>query len=321
MDFPASPSPDFAPPAASPERSPAPVLLAGAATTAAALAAQYFLNQQEINPLGFHLNYIIPAGAIGVGLVATGGFSLAAWKGGHRITGRVLFFCAAVLVAGYFAEQYLEYRQVFPDGRSRAGKAVGFWQFYEVYGRTMRFTSKRAGGAGKSLGVWGLGVLALRVAGFTLGGLVGPFALRTKSYCAPCGRYRNERTLAVVAAGIKPKLFGNDSPERVAQRTEKAQAAEVLLSAVLADAAKGDGASLTTRLASAGPPDQKSAATAADTRLSFSLRACPQCGDGELVVSKITGHGKQIRTVEVARQPIGRAVAEALKQGPAHQII
>ena len=230
---------------------------------------------------------------------------------GHRITGRVLFFCAAVLVAGYFAEQYLEYKLIFPDGTRRDGQSIGFWQFYELYGRSMRFTGKRS--TGGALGGWGLGVLALRVAGFTLGGLVGPLVLRSKSYCAACGRYRNQRDLALVAAGIKPKLFGNDAPERVAQRTEKAQAAQALLAAVLADAAKSDGTSLAARLLIAGPASQKAEAAAADARLSFVLKACPQCGDGELVVNQITGQGKQVKTVEVARQPVGRALAEGLR--------
>jgi hypothetical protein len=54
------------------------VILAGLLTTALALLGVYVLDAKgDFNIMGWHLNYVIPGGAIIVGLVASSGYGVA----------------------------------------------------------------------------------------------------------------------------------------------------------------------------------------------------------------------------------------------------
>src|SRR5205085_11899337 len=113
------------------------------------------------------------------------------------------------------------------------------------------------GKPGEPLGALCLAVRALQIAGFVLGGLLAPLVLRLASYCDACGRYRKNRIVAVVPAGIPDKLIGNNSPERTAERNQRREAAEAMLQAVLRDVAGGDGAAAAAKLLQEGPLAKK----------------------------------------------------------------
>jgi hypothetical protein len=315
MDLSANAPSDFASPALHAERSVLPVLAAGAVSTAIALAVQHFVLMAGTSIMGWHINWVIPAGAMGLGIIASVGFGMAAWFGGRRITQRMLLAAAAVLVAGYFAQQYIEYRLIFPDGQRGSGEPISFFEYYDLSARMMRFSSSKGSGKpGAPLGAWGLGVRALQIIGFALGGLIVPFALKAHSYCEACGRYRNKRQIALVAAGIPDKLFANNSPERTAERTQRREAADAAVKAVLDAVAAGDGASAAEKLALAGPSAKKREANKADARIVFTLASCARCREGELELSVVTGQGKQVKTEKLVSVPAGPSVVEHLSK-------
>src|SRR5580692_2014574 len=53
------------------------VLIGGAASTAVALLAVYFLNETGTNVMGWYADYVLPIGALLVGLLASSGFGVA----------------------------------------------------------------------------------------------------------------------------------------------------------------------------------------------------------------------------------------------------
>jgi hypothetical protein len=99
---------DFSPPRSTP--SPVPVLMAGGASTILALVAVYLLEQVGFNAMGQYADFVLPIGAIGVGLVASSGFALASWRSGTRLSGALLIAVLAMLVCAYFLPRYLEFR-------------------------------------------------------------------------------------------------------------------------------------------------------------------------------------------------------------------
>jgi len=306
MDFPAQPPDAFAGTSVDPnQRSALPVLIATAVSTALAVLAQHALMARGINVIGFHVNYILPLGAVLVGLVASLGGGIVAYNGGHRVTGRLLFAVSALLLAGYGASQYLTFRSAFPEGGG-----PGFIDWYEFSARSIRFSGKR--GAGGALGGWGLAVRALQAAGFVLGGLIAPLILRSLPYCARCGRYRKTKELAVVGAGIPDKMFGNDAPERVEQRKQLLEAAQAARAEVFAAAAKADGPGAAALLDRHGPRARSKEAHAGNARIVFELAHCPGCGEGELKATLVTGQGKQIKREQLQAQSVTPPVAESL---------
>src|SRR3954467_8419799 len=77
------------------------VLLGGFITSALTLAGIYWLNRKspDFHPMGFYANYVIPAGAILVGLVAGSGYGIASWLTGARI-GRGLLWTVVAMQTG-----------------------------------------------------------------------------------------------------------------------------------------------------------------------------------------------------------------------------
>ena len=69
------------------------VLFAGLATTAFTLLGIYWMNIHfpDINVMGWHLDYVIPAGAILVGIVSALGYGVVSWMSGIKIV-RGLFW-------------------------------------------------------------------------------------------------------------------------------------------------------------------------------------------------------------------------------------
>jgi hypothetical protein len=93
----------YAPQAKSPTRV-VPIILAGVLTTALALLGVYLLDAKaEFNIMGWHLNYVIPGGAIIVGLVASSGHGLASYFTGLKIRKGLLWMILLLQLGAYFA--------------------------------------------------------------------------------------------------------------------------------------------------------------------------------------------------------------------------
>src|SRR5678815_2792706 len=79
------------------------VLQCGIVTSVLALAGVYWLgrNTTDFHIMGWYANYVIPAGALIVGLVAGSGYGIASWFSGVRIS-RGLLWTVLLLQTGAY---------------------------------------------------------------------------------------------------------------------------------------------------------------------------------------------------------------------------
>jgi len=296
---------------------PAPlVLAAGLVSTALALAGVWALSRfADENVMGLYADYVIPAGAILVGLVASSGFGVGSWTTGTKVSGLLLVGVAIILVGGYWAAQYIEFRLLFPDGAlARDGTELGFFDFYDAVTRSFAWVEH--GKKGSQLGAWGYALCVGEVVGFSGGGLAIPILLRKVPYCRACGVYMRSPVVALLPAGIEPKRVGKKKVQELADREAQANAAYARAQAGLArllEAGKmGDATVFAAAVAEEGPLSRKRAAGKLSARVQVKIVHCARCAAGELQASVMTGQGKALKVTPLTTQPLEKGVAPRL---------
>ena len=293
------------------------LLLAGAITTALSLTCVYLAGQAGHNIMGWYGNYIIPVGALLVGLGSSSGFGMSSWHTGTRIGGGVLAAVMGTLIVAYFAAQYLEFRQLYPEGVFlEDGTPLGFGGYFDLTTRAFQWAPDREGDAeGSPFGVYGYLMRALEILGFVLGGIAVPLVLRHKPYCESCGRYKRTRKVGLLAAGVRPKKVSKRKPLEVASYEQSAIAAREQgyqnLDSLMAAAARGDRAALLDELAThASSPARK--VNKLTNRISVELIHCPVCLDGSLHATSLSGSGNQTQRAPIGDVAIDSSVVASL---------
>jgi hypothetical protein len=293
------------------------VLLAGALSTALALVGVWAIARfTDENVMGWYANYVLPVGPLLVGLVASSGFALGSYWSGAKITGPLLWMMLAILVAGYALGQWLEFRQLFPDGAVLDdGTELGFWGYFDLVTRSIAFTG-RDKVAGRPLGALGYLVRVGDLVGFTAGGLLVPFGLRKLPYCATCAAYMRRPVVALLAADVPRKRIAKKDAAALAaheaSRQEARSRAEAGLTRLYQVAGGGDGAAFSAAVAEVGPLSARRATHRLDSRLQVRAVHCRRCGAGELRTELVTGQGKQVRTRPLSSLPLERGVVARL---------
>ena len=97
------------------------VLVSGLFTSALALAGVYWLgkNSNDFHIMGWYANYVIPAGAMIVGIAAGSGYAVASWLTGSRISRGLLAAVLILQTTAYLTAEYVEYRDVMDGLRQR----------------------------------------------------------------------------------------------------------------------------------------------------------------------------------------------------------
>ena len=298
------------------------VLICGLTTTALALFGVYFFDArtEDFHIMGWYANYILPVGALLVGLVAASGYGLASWFSGIKITRGLLWTVLILQVAAYFGAQYIEFKG--RDLIHRDGRPVGFLEYFDFAARSFAWKQKD-GSMGQPLGAWGYAFRGLEIAGFALGGLLVPFALRKVPYCQSCRRYMRTRQLALFPASVPArKVKKSDAAGLAAYQSEQQQAFE---------SGKGVWESL-QKLAetnqSANFQDQlaalqagKKAAAKLPQRLSLQLVNCGRCQSGWLNAVLLSGQGRDLKRTPFARADLHPEFVRALQPSPAGAIM
>lgn len=292
------------------------VVASGAATTLLALAAVWALSTfAGENVMGWYADYVLPAGALLVGVVASSGFGVASWVTGTKITGKLLVAVGLSLFAGYWGAKYLEFRVAFPDGASFAdGTPAGFFDWYDFVTRS--FAWNEHGKLGKPLGALGYALRVGEIVGFSAGGLVAPFLMRRMPYCTSCGVYMRQTVVAVVPAGVVPKRIKRK--DRAAATAQEAEARTAYargaagVERIVAAARAGDAAAFGAAVAEVGPLSARRATEKLSTRLHVRVVQCRRCAAGALHVQQLTGQGQQLRSQLLAEHPLERGVAPRL---------
>jgi hypothetical protein len=284
------------------------VLSAGIATTALALFGVWWLdnNTTDFNIMGWYADYVLPAGALLVGLAAGSGYGIASYLTGLRIRRGLLLAVLALQLAGYAAAQYLEFRSLTREGPivDADGQALSFAGYYHA--RAMSFAWEDHGRRGEPLGSWGYLFVGLGVVGFALGGMLAPALLMKMPYCERCSLYMKTRALALVPASARRRRVPKKDPAGQAAYAEEQKRAEANAGAVLEQmtslAARGDALGVKTALSTYPPRGAEARrVNRLPARLSIRLARCRQCSSGHLQPSMITGQGRGIRVKALER--------------------
>jgi len=291
------------------------VVVGGLVTTALALTGVWLASQYDQNVMGWYANYVLPVGAILVGLVASSGYGAASYVSGTKVTGWLLALVLVLLALSYFTAKWVEFRLVFPDGVLDDGTPAAFWSYFDASTRSIYWVARNAHDTdGAPLGAWGYALRGLELAGFVGGGAFIPFALRRLPYCAGCQAYKKTKRIAFFPAGVAVKSISKKKVEALAayEAADAAAAAqgEATLAAILAAGASTLPAALHSEVAKV-PKLGNYAAQKLSARLAVDLVYCRRCADGELKAIRLTGRGKQISRTELAQQSLGRETVTA----------
>jgi hypothetical protein len=293
------------------------VLVAGIVTSALALFGVWWLdaNTKDWHIMGWYGDYVIPAGAIIVGLAAGSGYGIASYVTGLRIRRGLLWSVLGLQLAAYAAAQYLEFRALTSENPivEDDGTPVSFARYYHL--TAINFAWDDHGRRGEPLGMWGYVFVGLGVLGFAAGGVLAPAALLKKPYCEKCRLYMKGRNLALVPACVKARR-AKDADEKLAYAEENLRAeatAQGVLDRVAAHAAKGDARAIQGEL-QPYPANGSEARRVGRLlrRLRVRLVHCRSCGSGYLQPTIMTGQGRGIRLQNLQRADVTPDVAHLL---------
>ncbi|HUT32347.1 MAG TPA: hypothetical protein VNE39_02615 [Planctomycetota bacterium] len=281
------------------------VLGAGLITTTLALLGVYLVNAYAgENIMGWYANYVIPVGAILVGLVAASGYGLASWFAGVKVTRILLVTIVVLQVAAYFAAQYIEYANLPAEVREKAS----FWEYFDLVTRSFKFKG-RDGQWGPEVGAWGYGLRALEIVGFVLGSLIVPIVLWKKPYCNACHTYFRTRSLGLLPAGPPmKKLKKKDAEGQAAYAKEKEQtwaAGAALLATLTGHATGGRAEEFRALLAEHAPKAKQKEYGKLTRRIVLTASHCPRCHVGFLKATALAGQGKQMRQTPLGQAALG----------------
>lgn len=318
----------LAPPADAPmdEASPrgaGPVIQGGLATTFVTLAVLFLFGHYDVdfNPMGFYAWYIVPAGAILVGLCAGSGYGLVSWFRGVRIQRKLLVGVVILQFLAYGAAEYLEYRDILgrvQEEAARDGQSVdepGFLNYYHHKAINFAWKAKHGDGIGEPLGLFGYVFVGLAAVGFIGGGLIGPLATASQPYCAGCQRYMRTKNLGLIPASVMNRKFkkadaAEGKVEWEADNDAAATAAQTHANELIRLAEAGDVDTFRATGQSAFGP--KKATDKLPIRISTDLVHCPACYRGWLRHSAVSGQGKEVRRVPVSQIEVSGAFGEGV---------
>ncbi|MBA4388025.1 MAG: hypothetical protein C0404_08595 [Verrucomicrobia bacterium] len=277
------------------------VIVGGLVTSAISLSLVFVLDKltDSFNIMGFYLNYVIPAGALVIGLIAGSGYGAVSLWRGIKISKGLLWVVMGLQLVAYFVAQYLEYLDVL--ARLDDGVKLTFLQYYDFMARAFAWKQEN-GSVGTPLGLWGYAFRALEAAGFAFGGLIVPVILLKKPYCMQCQVYMKSRDLCLIPAGVQEKkIKKKDTEAQAAYEAEIKQAlteGQNALSQLQAHA-QGWQADEFKKIVKF-LVDRNRTTGKLTGRIAMKLVFCRRCRDGYLAPVMLTGQGEAIAMTPLA---------------------
>ncbi len=284
------------------------VLAWGLLTSLLTLSVVHWLSSQDsdFHIMGWYADYVIPAGALLVGIAASSGYGLASWFSGIKITKRLLWTVLALQVLVYFVAQYIEFRHLQPAPHNRDGTPMSFFTYYDRVARAFAWKKEHGGGSGEPLGAWGYFFRGLEVLGFAGGSLIVPAVLFKAPYCQACQRYMRTRALGTVGASVPlKKVKKKDVAGLEAHQAEQNEAfakGNRITEIMQGLAADGKSTEFKQTLGEVKAAHKK--AYKLPARFQVHLTSCRKCQAGWLRLNLLRGQGKQVSNVEVSRQDL-----------------
>jgi len=291
------------------------VLIFGLITTSLALTGIYLLDRSgaDFHIMGLYADYVIPAGAIIVGIAASSGYGMASWFSGIKITRNLLWMVVVLQLLAYFAAQYIEFNSLHLLHRD--GSAVGFFEYYDLVARS--FAWKQSNGSmGQPLGAWGYFFRGLEVLGFVAGGLIVPLALCKAPYCPACQLYMKTRQLGLVPASVPvKKVKKSDEAGKAAYEAERHLALDngkQTLTTFQQLATSNNTAEFRKKVEEL--QSGKKQAGKLPGRFSLQLVHCKRCYSGQLIAKLLLGQGKQMKQSEYSRTDLHSEFVRSVAQ-------
>ena len=253
------------------------ILYGGLATSAGALFLVYLIAKSGFNLMGFYWLFIVPVGAILVGLVSGVGYAVMSKWTNFRASGTYLWFVVGVSLLTYGASHYVTYRQVL-SAHGLAPNQVSFIDYMRVTTESAEMAD-HDGDNGFTVGKFGYFLLLLEAIGFGGAAAIPLLIVSQAAYCEDCGKYmvkeweafhNSEKTTAELKGKKDEKAaLIEASMQEVLARTfgdDDATEAEAAVTVI-------DGVKLEAWQAEMGPIDNKALA-----RVHVLVKHCQDCG-------------------------------------------
>ena len=305
----------YAPITVRPSKSPLPVILAGLLTTGLTMLGVYLMNTSasDFNVMGWYADYILPVGALLVGVAAASGYGVASWISGIKITKSLLWIVLALQVAAYFTAQYIAFHNLHLAYRD--GTPVGFFAYFDFLARSFAW-KQHDGLPGTPLGMWGYAFRGLEIIGFCGGGVIVPAILRKTAYCEDCQIYMRTKSLALIPASLPHQKIKKSETAALAAYEENQQKtfaeSRTRLASFWQLAAEGKTPQLNSELQQFAAGRKQTAKLS--QRIEVKLISCRQCWSGQLSATLITGQGKQQTTSPLGMTPVHRDFVHLILQ-------
>ncbi len=299
---------NYAPPAKSRSRQFI-VIAAGLFTSAVALVFVWYISVEgKTEIMSEYANYVIPWGALLVGLGASSGYGIASWITGVKIRKGMLLVIVGLSVLAYFGAQYVNFLSLGPMVVKATGKRLDFWYYFHLNAINFAWEQKD-GKVGEPLGMAGYFFRMLELAGFVGGSLIAPAALMNKPYCELCEQYMSSKTLATIpdyatADFMEKRLKKANAGKQKFVHDQTLASADHVLNILRQYLTINDAAGFNDIIAQIAPGSKR--ANKVHTRVVINLRRCSRCNNGYFEPLFLIGQGKRLKTTKMAKTEIER---------------
>ena len=278
------------------------ILYGGLATSAGALFLVYLIAKAGFNLMGLYWLFILPVGAILVGMVSGVGYAVMSKWTNFRASGTYLWFVVGVSLITYGASHYVTYRQVLSE-HGLTPDQVSFVDYMKVTTESTEMAD-HDGKNGFTVGKFGYLLLLLEAIGFSGAAAIPLLVVSQAPYCENCSKYmskkweafhNSEKTTAELKGKKEEKvaLIEASMQEVLAKTMGEEKADESETATIVIDAAK-----LEAWQAEMGPINNKAIA-----RVHVTVKHCEGCGRQHANV--------KLEFVNVSKEPQSNDLASA----------
>jgi hypothetical protein len=285
------------------------VYACGVATSVLALWGVHLLLEEDVNVMGWYLYFVIPVGALLVGIASGLGYGLGSRYLNVKLSHAFAFGMIATGLVDYVAAQYLTYQYVLETNHV-AAESYSFVQYIRDMCEGMAFSARNSGDPSTPLGVLGYLFKFLEMVGYALGTMIPSGVVLGMTYCKKCQFYLKPHLTAHLHS---PEQWKNlkklDKPQRLAALQQSIQDVIARAQAVADEILDTP---LTPTVATLTKLDSKiKKGTAA--RADFEMKKCPGCDAHEITLTLFNmtidnkGHQSLLLTVNKTKAENGSA--------------